>query len=129
MASDPHYTTFDGVSFQFESPCTYVLSKVCDASELLSEFAVEVQNERKGDSHVSSIQQVNVNIHGLRVTMLRTERSRVMVSDQPQLFFEQYRFFFFLMTNANSNADILERYVDIKLIYISHLTLSPSAFF
>ncbi|XP_039517193.1 MAM and LDL-receptor class A domain-containing protein 1 isoform X2 [Pimephales promelas] len=80
VASDPYYTTFDGVSFQFESPCTYVLSKVCDATGLLSEFAVEVQNERKGDSHVSSIQQVNVNIRGLRVTMLRTERSRVMVN-------------------------------------------------
>ncbi|XP_067219544.1 MAM and LDL-receptor class A domain-containing protein 1 isoform X1 [Chanodichthys erythropterus] len=80
VASDPHYTTFDGVSFQFESPCTYVLSKVCDESGLLPEFAVEVQNERKGDSHVSSIQQVNVNIRGLRVSMLRTERSRVMVN-------------------------------------------------
>ncbi|XP_016113970.1 zonadhesin-like [Sinocyclocheilus grahami] len=80
VASDPHYTTFDGVSFQFESPCTYVLSKVCDDSGLLPEFAVEVQNENKGDSHISSIQQVNINVHGLTVTMVRTERRKVMVN-------------------------------------------------
>ncbi|KTG39197.1 hypothetical protein cypCar_00040083 [Cyprinus carpio] len=80
VASDPHYTTFDGVSFQFESPCTYVLSKVCDESGLLPKFTVEVQNENKGDSHISSIQQVNINVHGLRVTMMRTERRKVMVN-------------------------------------------------
>ncbi|XP_056336956.1 MAM and LDL-receptor class A domain-containing protein 1 isoform X1 [Danio aesculapii] len=80
VASNPHYTTFDGVSFQFESPCTYILSKVCDDSGLLPEFAVEVQNEKKGESHVSSIQQVNVNIYGLRVSMMRAERSKVMVN-------------------------------------------------
>ncbi|KTF79726.1 hypothetical protein cypCar_00039478, partial [Cyprinus carpio] len=80
VASDPYYTTFDGVSFQFESPCTYLLSKVCDDSGLLPEFAVEVQNENKGDSHISSIQKVNINVHGLRVTMVRTERSKVMVN-------------------------------------------------
>uniref|UniRef100_A0A8C2CV18 Zonadhesin n=1 Tax=Cyprinus carpio TaxID=7962 RepID=A0A8C2CV18_CYPCA len=62
------------------SPCTYLLSKVCDDSGLLPEFAVEVQNENKGDSHVSSIQKVNINVHGLRVTMVRTERIKVMVN-------------------------------------------------
>ncbi|XP_073705829.1 MAM and LDL-receptor class A domain-containing protein 1 isoform X2 [Garra rufa] len=80
VASDPHYTTFDGVSFQFESPCTYILSKVCDESGLLPEFAVEVQNENKGETHISSIQQVNVNIRDLRVSMMRTERRKVMVN-------------------------------------------------
>lgn len=75
---------------------------------MLPEFAVEVQNERKGDSHISSIQQVNVNIRGLRVSMLRTERSRVMVSNQPQLLVDQYLFcfVFLVMANANSNGNI-----------------------
>ncbi|XP_067309535.1 alpha-tectorin [Pseudorasbora parva] len=112
VASDPHYTTFDGVSFQFESPCTYVLSKVCDESGLLPEFAVEVQNERKGDSHVSSIQQVDVNIRRMRVTMLRRERSRVMVNgvwkDLPLLLKGN-------RVTVNSQKDALVLQTDFKL--------------
>ncbi|XP_051727318.1 MAM and LDL-receptor class A domain-containing protein 1-like isoform X3 [Ctenopharyngodon idella] len=117
VASDPHYTTFDGVSFQFESPCTYVLSKVCDESGLLPEFAVEVQNERKGDSHVSSIQQVNVNIHGLRVSMLRTERSRVMVNgiwtDIPLLLKENR-----VTVNAQGHALVLQTDFKLSVFYM-----------
>ncbi|XP_073714477.1 MAM and LDL-receptor class A domain-containing protein 1-like [Misgurnus anguillicaudatus] len=80
VASDPHYTTFDGVSFHFEGPCTYILSRVCDKSELLPEFSVEVRNEKRGDLPVASVQQVNIIMEGLRVAMLRRERSRVMVN-------------------------------------------------
>lgn len=80
MASDSHYTSFDGVNFLLDNPCTYVLSRVCDESGLFPEFSVEVRNEKKGGSSVSSVHQVNVNMQGLRVTMLRKERRRVMVS-------------------------------------------------
>ncbi|XP_030629325.1 zonadhesin, partial [Chanos chanos] len=78
--SDPRYTTFDGVNFRFVGPCTYVLAKVCDNSELLPTFVVEAQNEKRGDSSISSIQRVNVNIQGLRVSMLKRDRHRVMVN-------------------------------------------------
>ncbi|TRY96804.1 hypothetical protein DNTS_005134 [Danionella cerebrum] len=80
VASEPYYTTFDGVTFQFETPCTYILSKVCDDPGSLPEFAVEVHNEKNWDSYTSSIQQVDINVHGLTVSLMRTERNRVMVN-------------------------------------------------
>ncbi|XP_057184179.1 zonadhesin-like [Triplophysa rosa] len=80
VSSDSHYTSFDGVNFLLDNPCMYVLSRVCDMSGLLPEFSVEVRNEKKGDSSISSVHQVNVNTHGLRVAMLRKERRRVMVN-------------------------------------------------
>ncbi|XP_052404818.1 MAM and LDL-receptor class A domain-containing protein 1 isoform X21 [Carassius gibelio] len=117
VASDPHYTTFDGVSFQFKSPCTYVLSKVCDDSGLLPEFAVEVQNENKGDSHVSSIQQVNINVHGLRVTMVRTERSKVMVNGiwkNLPLLLQKNK----VTVNAQGDALVLQTDFKLSVLYL-----------
>ncbi|XP_062407650.1 zonadhesin-like [Sardina pilchardus] len=78
----PRYTTFDGVNFRFVGPCTYILAKTCDegASAQPLPFAVEAENEQRGNSSVSSVQQVNVDIKGVHLSMLRKEFKRVMVN-------------------------------------------------
>ncbi|KAL2097126.1 hypothetical protein ACEWY4_006333 [Coilia grayii] len=76
----PRYTTFDGVNFRFVGPCTYVLAKTCDEGAALPGFSVEVKNEAHGNSSVSSVQQVNVDLRGIHVSMLRRQFDRVMVN-------------------------------------------------
>ncbi|KAL6468240.1 hypothetical protein MHYP_G00239170 [Metynnis hypsauchen] len=80
VASDLRYRTFDGVNFRFMGPCTYIFTKVCDGVSVVPGFSVEVQKEQRRNSSVSMIQQVKVNLQGLRVTLLRRDRRRIMVN-------------------------------------------------
>uniref|UniRef100_A0A8C7WLE3 Zonadhesin n=1 Tax=Oncorhynchus mykiss TaxID=8022 RepID=A0A8C7WLE3_ONCMY len=79
--SNPHYSTFDGANFRFVGPCTYVLTRVCAPSETpLSHFSVEVKNELRGNSSVSAVQQVKVEVENLRVSLYKRQNHRVMVN-------------------------------------------------
>uniref|UniRef100_A0A8C7LIK6 Zonadhesin-like n=1 Tax=Oncorhynchus kisutch TaxID=8019 RepID=A0A8C7LIK6_ONCKI len=79
--SNPHYSTFDGANFRFMGPCTYVLTQVCAPSETpLSHFSVEVKNELRGNSSVSAVHQVKVEVENLRVSLHKRQNHRVMVN-------------------------------------------------
>lgn len=80
--SDLRYTTFDGVKSHFMGwgHCIHVLTEVCDEAGLLTDFAVEVKNEQIGKSSNFQIQEVNLNIQSLRVTLLRWYKRKIMVS-------------------------------------------------
>ncbi|XP_055738499.1 zonadhesin-like [Salvelinus fontinalis] len=82
--SNPHYSTFDGANFRFVGPCTYVLTRVCSPSAPsetpLSHFSVEVKNELRGNSSVSAVQHVKVEVENLRVSLHKRQNHRVMVN-------------------------------------------------
>ncbi|KAI4880211.1 hypothetical protein NFI96_003064 [Prochilodus magdalenae] len=80
VGSDLRYRTYDGVNFRFTGSCSYILTKVCDGVSVVPGFAVEVQKEQRGSSSVSVIQQVRVNLEGLRLTLLKRDRRRIMVN-------------------------------------------------
>lgn len=60
--------------------CIHVLTEVCDEAGLLPGFVVEVKNEQISKSSKFQIQQVNVNIQSLTVTLLRRNKKKIMVS-------------------------------------------------
>lgn len=72
--------TFDGVLFRFMAPCTYILAKTCSPSEALPMFSVEVVNEQNGNSSLPTVQQVIVNMGNFRVSLLKKQTQRVVVS-------------------------------------------------
>lgn len=78
--SDLRYTTFDGVKSRFMGHCIHVLTEVCDEAELLPDFAIKVKNEQIGKTPKFQIQEVNLNIQSLRVTLLRRNKRKIMVS-------------------------------------------------
>ena len=66
---DPHYMTFDGVSYNFMGSCNYVLTQ-----ERLVEpptFRILVENMPCGSTGMSCTKAVSVEVRGLRVQLVR----------------------------------------------------------
>ncbi|XP_032302492.1 IgGFc-binding protein-like [Coturnix japonica] len=78
---DPHYNTFDKVTHNFMGNCTYTLAKVCSNTSV-PYFNVEAKNEHRGNPRVSYVREVVVNVYGERITILKQERSRVLVNGE-----------------------------------------------
>uniref|UniRef100_A0A663DPL7 VWFD domain-containing protein n=1 Tax=Aquila chrysaetos chrysaetos TaxID=223781 RepID=A0A663DPL7_AQUCH len=75
--SDPHYNTFDKVTHSFMGNCTYTLAKVCSNTTSLPYFNVEATNEHRGNTRVSYVREVLVEVYGVRIAIVKREKSQV----------------------------------------------------
>ncbi|XP_074009679.1 IgGFc-binding protein-like [Numenius arquata] len=78
---DPHYLTFDKVRHNFMGNCTYTLAKVCSNTTSLPYFNVEAKNEHRGNTRVSYVREVLVEVYGVRIAIVKKEKSRVLVNN------------------------------------------------
>lgn len=61
--------------------CTYTLSKLCEVDGHLAEFNVEAANEyRGGNTKVSYVNYVNVDVHGYRITLEKNRNVKVSLT-------------------------------------------------
>uniref|UniRef100_A0A8C3VAB6 VWFD domain-containing protein n=1 Tax=Catharus ustulatus TaxID=91951 RepID=A0A8C3VAB6_CATUS len=78
--NDPHYKTFDKVTHSFMGNCAYTLAKVCSNTTSLPHFNVEAKNEHRGNTRVSYVREVVVEVYGQRFVMVNNVRQTLPVS-------------------------------------------------
>uniref|UniRef100_A0A914VGX6 VWFD domain-containing protein n=1 Tax=Plectus sambesii TaxID=2011161 RepID=A0A914VGX6_9BILA len=64
MWGDPHYTTFDGLKFDYQGTCPYIVTQPC-GYDIEPYFSIRAQNEAwVHNPRVSQVLWVELNIHG-----------------------------------------------------------------
>ncbi|XP_043936438.1 alpha-tectorin-like [Protopterus annectens] len=77
---DPHYMTFDRLSYDFQGTCRYIFAELCNSSDVKDYFRIEVANENWVGVPVSVTSEVFIFIYNTQIEFHRGNPGKVMVN-------------------------------------------------
>lgn len=75
-----HFQTFDGWTYDMRGICTYMVAQTCGEASNLPAFNVTATTDSRGNSLISYITSLTVQVYGVKVTVVRSEVGFVRVS-------------------------------------------------
>ncbi|CAH2272308.1 c-binding -like [Pelobates cultripes] len=78
--SSTHYFTYDGGKHDLTGNCKYQLSALCDHSLGLTDFQVNIQNQKVANLNLSVVAKVEIEAYGTKIEISRQNANQVMVN-------------------------------------------------